>query len=46
MDNPTTIISQNIINVDIDSRAVTLEQLDNIATKIAKKKRLLYQKRN
>ena len=24
MDNPTTIISQNIINVDIDSRAVTL----------------------
>lgn len=24
MDNPTTIISQNVINVDIDSRAVTL----------------------
>lgn len=24
MDNQTTIISQNIINVDIDSRAVTL----------------------
>lgn len=24
MDNPTTIINQNIINVDIDSRAVTL----------------------
>lgn len=24
MDNPTTIVSQNVINVDIDSRAVTL----------------------
>lgn len=24
MDNPTTIISQNVINVDIDSRAVTI----------------------